>query len=219
MCHLAGRMHKNEQLVAFGVQLVGSLRNGLAFADRQAQTDGVTLRGSEGNFHCFSWWGGGVFVCTMGSSLSLGPLLSTIGTRARMSALAFDLSCLYSTSHSTLEYFEVPPAHFSEKKKEKVCLSVLSQSATYAFMHECVFCGLLERTGVNSFPFLGVTYWLNQTPWQVQDQMESSRILLGIILPLICARCQHLKRNVYILHTVSLWERAPPAGAAGDQSI
>lgn len=49
-------MHKNEQLAAFGVQLGGpSSRNELAFADRQAQTDGVTLWSSEGNFHCFSW--------------------------------------------------------------------------------------------------------------------------------------------------------------------
>ena len=35
-----------------------SLRNELVFADRQAQTDGVTLRGSEGNFHRFLLWGG-----------------------------------------------------------------------------------------------------------------------------------------------------------------
>lgn len=56
MCCLAGGMHTNEQSAAFGVQLGGpSLRNELAFADRQAQTDGVTLRGSEGNFHRFSW--------------------------------------------------------------------------------------------------------------------------------------------------------------------
>lgn len=34
------------------------MRNELAFADRQAQTDGVTLRGSEGNFHRFFSWGG-----------------------------------------------------------------------------------------------------------------------------------------------------------------
>lgn len=50
---LAGGLHKNEQLAAFGVQLgeeggAGGglgLRNELAFADRQAQTDGVTRRG------------------------------------------------------------------------------------------------------------------------------------------------------------------------------
>lgn len=52
---LAGEMHKNEQSAAFGVQLGRpSLRNELVFADRQAQSDGVTLRGSEGNFRLFS---------------------------------------------------------------------------------------------------------------------------------------------------------------------
>lgn len=53
---LAGGVHKNELLAAFGVQLGRpSLRNELAFADRQAQSDGVTPKGSEGIFHCFSW--------------------------------------------------------------------------------------------------------------------------------------------------------------------
>ena len=41
--------------MVFGVQLgENSLRNELAFADRQAQTDGVTLKASDGNSHCFS---------------------------------------------------------------------------------------------------------------------------------------------------------------------
>lgn len=53
---LAGGVHKNELLAAFGVQLGRpSLRNELAFADRQSQNDGVTPKGSEGIFHCFSW--------------------------------------------------------------------------------------------------------------------------------------------------------------------
>lgn len=43
----------NEQLAcAFGVQLGGPpLRNELAFADRQAQTDGVTLREISSALH------------------------------------------------------------------------------------------------------------------------------------------------------------------------
>lgn len=57
MCRLAGGMHNNEHLAAVWSPTRGgpSLRNELAFGDRQAQTDEITLGGSEGDFPCFSW--------------------------------------------------------------------------------------------------------------------------------------------------------------------
>ncbi len=95
------------------------LRNELAFADRQAQTDGVTLRGSEGNFPRFSWgvnhavWERGetteaLWAEAQGSRPSLGLLLSTILTCAKTSALACDfvICCPHFTSHLTLENIE-----------------------------------------------------------------------------------------------------------------
>lgn len=73
------------------------MRNELAFADRQAQSDGVTPRGSEGKFHSFSR--GLNHAC--GEGARGGLLLSNTLIRASMSAPTHDfICCPQFTSHT-----------------------------------------------------------------------------------------------------------------------